>query len=149
MEEHDIDPDKMAIANQFAQNDPLARALVVVKDGYIVYENYYSDGGKAESTNLWSVTKSFASTLTGLLIHDNIVSSPDELMVDLLPDYPEFNDIKLQHVLTMTTGLSWAEEGPLWVDWIFSDDWVTHALERGLIRPPEKLLNIALEIRIF
>ena len=138
MEEHDIDPDKMAIANQFAENDPLARALVVVKDGYIVYENYYGDGGIDESTNLWSVTKSFASALTGLLIDDNIVSSPDELMADLLPDYPEFNDIKLHHVLTMTTGLSWAEEGPLWVDWIFSDDWVTHALERGQIRPPGK-----------
>ena len=64
MEEHDIDPDKMAIANQFAENDPLARALVVVKDGYIVYENYYGDGGIDESTNLWSVTKSFASALT-------------------------------------------------------------------------------------
>ncbi|MDX1701553.1 MAG: serine hydrolase, partial [Melioribacteraceae bacterium] len=138
MEEHDIDVDKMAIANQFAENDPLARALVVVKDGYIVYENYYGDGGIDESTNLWSVTKSFASALTGLLIDDNIVSSPDELMADLLPDYPEFNDIKLQHVLTMTTGLSWAEEGPLWVDWIFSDDWVTHALERGQLRPPGK-----------
>ena len=38
----------------------------------------------------------------------------------------------------MTTGLSWAEEAPIWVQWIFSDDWVAHALARGQIHPPGK-----------
>jgi CubicO group peptidase (beta-lactamase class C family) len=136
MEDYNINPNKMAIANQFAENDPLSKALLVVKDGYIVFENYYGDGGVSESTNLWSVTKSFASALIGLLMDDNNISSTDQLMTDLMPDYPEFNNIKLQHVLTMTTGLSWAEEGPLWVDWIFSEDWVTSALARGLINEP-------------
>lgn len=138
LDDYNIDPEKIIIANSFAENDPLARALLVIKDGYIVYENYYGDGGVDESTNLWSVTKSFASALTGLLIDDNIINSPDEFMADLMPDYPEFNDIKLEHVLTMTTGLSWAEEGPLWVEWILSDDWVTSALARGQIHPPGK-----------
>ena len=41
MEEHNIDPLKMDLANQFAENDPLSRALLVVEDGYIVFENYY------------------------------------------------------------------------------------------------------------
>ena len=138
MEDYNIDASKMAIANQFAENDALARALLVIKDGYIVYENYYGGGGIDESTNLWSVTKSIASALTGLLIDDNIINSPDDYMANLIPAYPEFNSIKLQHVLTMTTGLSWEEEGPLWVQWIFSDDWVAHALSRGQIRPPGK-----------
>ena len=44
MEDHNIDPLKMNLANQFAENDPLARALLVIKDGYIVFENYYGDG---------------------------------------------------------------------------------------------------------
>ena len=138
MEDHNIDPIKMQIANQFAENDPLARALIVVKDGFIVFENYYGDGGIDESTNLWSVTKSFSSALVGLLMDDANVTSTHELMADLLPKYQEFNDITLHHVLTMTTGLSWVEEGPLWVQWIFSDDWVAHALARGQIHPPGK-----------
>ncbi len=138
MEDHNIDRNKMQTANQFAENDPLARALLVVKDGYIVFENYYGNGGIDESTNLWSVTKSFSSALVGLLMDDNNITSTHHLMADLLPQYPEFNDISLHHVLTMTTGLSWAEEGPLWVQWIFSDDWVAHALARGQIRPPGK-----------
>lgn len=119
LEDYNMNSEKMAIANQFAENDPLARALLVVKDGYLVYENYYGGGGFDESSNLWSATKSYASALVGLLMDDAMIDSPDEYMADLMPAYPEFNNIKLHHVLTMTTGLSWAESGPLWIDWIF------------------------------
>jgi len=136
MKNHNIDSTKMHLANQFAQNDPLARALLVIKDGYIVYENYYGDGGIEESTNLWSVTKSFASAIVGLLMDDNNITSTNQLMADLMPQYPRFNDITLHHVLTQTTGLSWNESGPLWNDWIFSDDWVASALSRGQINAP-------------
>ncbi len=136
LEDYNMNSEKMAIANQFAENDPLARALLVVKDGYLVYENYYGGGGFDESSNLWSATKSYASALVGLLMDDAMIDSPDEYMADLMPAYPEFNNIKLHHVLTMTTGLSWAESGPLWIDWIFSDDWVTEALARGQVTEP-------------
>ena len=133
---HNMDVAKMDRANEFADNDPLARALLVVKDGYLVYENYYGEGGPNASTNLWSVTKSFTSALVGFMMDDGVLTSTDVLMSELMPTYPEFGDITLQHVLTHTTGLSWAEEGPLWVEWIFSDDWVAHALARGQERPP-------------
>lgn len=136
MEDYDIDPSKMEMANQFAKNDPLARALLVIKDGYIVYEKYYGDGAKDASTNLWSVTKSFSSALIGILKDRNAFTSTDQLMSELMPEYPEFYKITLHHVLTMTTGLSWAEEGPLWTGWIFSEDWVAAALARGQIREP-------------
>ncbi|MBT8302506.1 MAG: beta-lactamase family protein [Maribacter sp.] len=136
LENYAIDSIKMEKANQFAKNDPLARALLVVKDGYIVYENYYGDGAVDASTNLWSVTKSFSSALVGILMDRDVIGSTDQLMADLMPAYPEFNTITLQHVLTMTTGLSWNEEGPLWVQWIFSDDWVAAALARGQVRAP-------------
>ncbi len=136
MEDHDIKPSKISVADQFAENDPLARALLVIKDGYIVFENYYGDGGKEQSTDLWSVTKSFSSALIGILLDQQTISSTNQLMSELMPLYPEFNDITLHHVLTHTTGLSWAESGPLWVDWIFSDDWVASALARGQNNKP-------------
>ena len=136
MEEHHVDAAKMSLADEFAENDPLARALLVIKDGYIVFENYYGEGGIDESTDLWSVTKSYSSALVGLLMDQHIVQSTSQLMMDLMPDYPEFDEITLHHVLTMTTGLSWAESGPLWVEWAFSDDWVASALARGQDRGP-------------
>jgi CubicO group peptidase (beta-lactamase class C family) len=136
MEEHNIDPLKMDLANQFAENDPLSRALLVVKEGYLVFENYYGNGGVDQSTNLWSVTKSFSSALVGCLIDDQTITSTDQFMSELMPAYPEYGTITLHHVLTQTTGLSWVEEGQLWVDWIFSDDWVSSALARGQEHKP-------------
>jgi CubicO group peptidase (beta-lactamase class C family) len=135
---HGMDMGKMELANEFAENDPLARALLVIKDGYLVYENYYQDGGVNKSTNLWSVTKSVSSALIGILMDQDIIHSTDQLMADLMPDYPEFGAITLEHVLTQTTGLSWVESGPLWVEWIFSDDWVAAALARGQVNEPGK-----------
>jgi CubicO group peptidase (beta-lactamase class C family) len=136
MNAHNINPSKMEIANKFAESDPLSRALLVIKDGYLVYENYYGNGGINASTNLWSVTKSFSSALIGLILDDHIITSTNQLMADLLPQYPEFNNITLHHVLTQTTGLSWSEDGQPWNDWIFSDDWVASALARGQVTEP-------------
>ena len=137
-EDHNMNTEKINLAHQFAINDELARALLVIKDGYLVFEEYYGDGGPGVSSNLWSCTKSFISALVGFLMDDKIISSTDLLMKDLMPAYPEFNDIKLHHVLTMTTGLSWVEGGPMWVQWILSDDWVTEALARGQVNKPGK-----------
>ncbi|MBT3207838.1 MAG: serine hydrolase [Bacteroidetes bacterium] len=139
LEDHNIDPLKMDLADQFAENDSLARALLVIKDGYIVFEDYYGNGGKDQSTDLWSVTKSFSSALIGILMDQQTINSTDQLMSELMPSYPEFNEISLHHVLTQTTGLSWAESGQLWVDWIFSDDWVASALVRGQNNKPGKI----------
>ena len=98
MTDHNIDPIKMELANQFAHNDQYTRALLVIKDGYLVYENYYGDGGVDQSTNLWSVTKSFGSALVGILMDKNTIRSTDQLMADLMPAYPEFDAITLHHV---------------------------------------------------
>ena len=136
MEDHGMDPSIMNHADEFAQNDQLTRALLVVKDGYLVFENYYGTGGIEESTNLWSVTKSVTSALVGFLMDDGIIQSSDQLMYDIMPEYPEFGAITLHHVLTQSTGLAWNESGPRWVEWIFSDDWVAAALARGQVNPP-------------
>jgi len=138
LQDHGMDPEKMELANQFADNDPLSRALLVIKDGYLVFEGYYGDGGVDQSTNLHSVTKSFSSALVGLLVDDGIISSTDQLMTDLMPDYPEFKTITLQHALTHTTGLNWVESGIKWENWVASDDWVAEALARGFDNSPGK-----------
>ena len=84
LEDHNINPLKMDLADQFAKNDPLARALLVIKDGYIVFEDYYGDGGEEQSTNLWSVTKSFSSALIGILLDQLTINSTDRLMSELM-----------------------------------------------------------------
>lgn len=136
LEEQGIDSQKMQRAKDYARKDELSRALLVVKNGYLVCEEYYGNGGPQASTNLWSVTKSVTSALVGILYDQNKFSGTQRLMSELMPQYPEFEEITLHHVLTMTTGLNWVEHGPLWVQWIFSDDWTKEALSRGSQNQP-------------
>lgn len=136
MENHNIDPRKMSIADDYAKNDPWARALLVIKNGYIVYEKYYGRGSRESSTHLWSITKSFISTLIGIAIDKGYINSIDQLMTDYMPQYPKFNNIKIKHVLTQTTGLNWKEEGDSWGRWIYSSDWNLNALNRGQANEP-------------
>ena len=136
MEDHNLDPNRMSLADEFAENDVLTRCLLVVKDGYIVFEKYYGDENQNSSTNLWSVTKSFTSALVGIAVDRGLINNVDQLMTIYLPEYPSFNNISIKHALTHTTGLNWTEEGSRWVGWILSDDWIAEALGRGQAHNP-------------
>jgi len=121
---------KMAEAGAFARNDPLTRCLLVVKDGVIAFEQYYGGGGRDASTEVWSVTKSFTSALVGIAMEKTDLDGTEDLMVDHLPEYPAFGDIRLHHALTHTTGLRFSEEGESWMRWVWSPDWTAEALSR-------------------
>ena len=126
-----LNENRLVEAIRFAEGDQLIKAVLVVKNGEIAYEDYFNGGGIELSTNLWSCTKSVASALTGIVFDQGHFNHTDENMIDLLPHYQDFENITLKNVLTHTTGLNWAEEGPLWVKWIKSEDWVQEALDRG------------------
>jgi CubicO group peptidase (beta-lactamase class C family) len=140
MDDNGIDPDRMAEVDRLAQGDPLIRALLVVRDGYLVYENYFHGGSAGQSTEVWSVTKSLVSALIGIAIDKGHIGSIDDLMVNYLPAYPEFRDLTIRHVLTHTTGLEWTEEGDDFVGWIESDDWVSNAIRRQRLHNPGETL---------
>jgi CubicO group peptidase (beta-lactamase class C family) len=104
-------------------------ALVVVRGGKLVHEAYfpgrdelwfegYRDVAHDPSVRhgLRSVSKSFTSTLVGIAIDQGHIASVDAPLRDLLPGHAhlltgEKSDLTLRHVLTMSTGLRWAEGG--------------------------------------
>jgi len=135
---HGLDPERLAAANGIAEQDPFFRGLLVVRDGYLVYENYYHGGGQAQKTEVWSVTKSFTSALVGIAIDEGHFRGTDELMADLLPEYPAFGEMTVKNVLTHETGLAW-DEGSL-ETWIQSPDWIADALGRGYLADPGQVL---------
>ena len=83
------------------------RAVVVVKDGELVAERY-ADGFDADTTQLgWSMSKSVASLLTGVLVKQGVVSLDDDR---LRPEWTdERADITVEDLLRMTPGLEWDE----------------------------------------
>ncbi len=138
MENHGISHAKIRIADSLANSDDALRSIIIVRDGYIVFEKYYHEGGFTQSTEVWSVTKSFTSALIGISIDQGYIENTDKLMIEYLPEYPAFNDISIKHVLTHTTGLNWDEGNQQ--SWIQSEDWIHDALSRGEFAEPGNTL---------
>jgi len=76
------------------------KELVIIRNGVMIWKG--SDIDKMHG--VWSLTKSFTSTVLGLLIDDNKVTL-DTLAKDYVPSMSEaYLDITLRHFTTMTSG---------------------------------------------
>jgi CubicO group peptidase (beta-lactamase class C family) len=91
-------------------------AVIIVKNGYIVYEEYPSGNYSSNSLHiLHSATKSITSGLMGVAITQEYIDNVSEKILDFFPDKtfqnmsPEKESITLEHILTMTPGLEWDE----------------------------------------
>lgn len=88
-------------------------SLLIIKDGKVVFENYYN-GWKQDSLHqLQSATKSIISTLLGCAIQQNFIKSENDLIATYYTQY-QFDDyqkkqIKISDLLTQRHGLDWSE----------------------------------------
>ena len=83
-----------------------ADEVVVVRNGYIIWK-----GSDVESYHfICSCTKTFTTTVLGLLIEDGLISSVDDKAVDYLPslddEYPQYADITFRHLAVSYTHLT-------------------------------------------
>ena len=61
-------------------------SLLVIKNGYLVAEDYFNEGSIDQKDRLQSVTKSFTSALVGIAIEQGCLSSVDQKMLDFFPE---------------------------------------------------------------
>lgn len=155
-------------------NFPNYQSLLIIKNGYLVYEscnkkpyeNFSSlilrnivstalqlpkksketlieEHGK--SHNLRSATKSIMSILLGIALDKRYISSIDERIYKLLPDYnfeknTMKNEITIKQLITMKSGLASIEKGMNALKFLFyNGDWVKYILNLLLeSKPGEK-----------
>ncbi len=93
-------------------------SLLVIRDKYLVLEKYFSPEyhGQEYIQTLRSVTKSITSVLIGIAIEQGKIDSVQTRLLDYFPEYKDLENrdsrkrkITLEQVLTMTTGIQWAE----------------------------------------
>ncbi|UCF93147.1 MAG: DUF4214 domain-containing protein [Desulfobacterales bacterium] len=95
--------------------------LLIVRNGYLVFEEYYR-GYTAETLHfLASVTKSVTSALIGMAMEEGFMDGIDEggldqTVLELLPEYASLikadaakQNLCLKHILSMSAGLMWEE----------------------------------------
>lgn len=111
-------------------------ALVVAHHGEAVFERYYRDSGPDDPHDIHSVTKSFTSTIAGILVGDGALSL-DALLEDFVP-VPDATKrtLTVRHLLTMSSGLY--EDGWWDVDELEArgEPLVAGALAAPLVAPP-------------
>jgi len=82
-------------------------AIIVIRNGYIVIEEYDSDKTENDLATSWSVGKSFASALMGVALEESLVSSLDETTGQYFSEWAgtERENITIRHLMTLRTGL--------------------------------------------
>lgn len=80
-------------------------ALVIYKDGQIIYKNYF--GKEVKEIEAMSATKSIVAVAVGLLIDKNFLKDVDEPVSKFYPEWKQGRkkNITIRHLLNHTTGL--------------------------------------------
>ncbi len=122
-------------------------SLLIIRNGYLIYETYPSElYDESERHHLFSVTKSFTSTLIGIAIDKGYIGGIDDYILDFFPNRtidnmdPRKQNIKIEHLLTMTAGFEWSDNenfNPMWA----SSDSVQYILDRPMSDSPGSRWN--------
>ena len=122
-------------------------ALVVVRKGYVIADEYFG-GWTADSIHTeQSVTKSVTSLVTGIAIAHGDLRGVDQPLVELLGRYAPIANLDdrkraltVRDVLTMRTGLDWNEDSypgsPLEQLNNLQSDWLRFVIDWPMREPP-------------
>ena len=137
-----LDGNELFVAGELAGRIERMRSLLVIRGGRVAYERYYGGWTADTVADVRSVTKSVVSTLVGIAIGQGHIDGLDQPITDFLRS-PEFDVelnhafINIGHLLTMTSGLSWAEGGvDEYNNWVESGDHVDYVLSRPFDAQP-------------
>ena len=112
--------DSEQLNNTIDQMSNLAylEGIIVVHNGEIVSESYYNGSSINQTFNIWSVTKSFTSTLIGQAIDQGYIDNQYLTLNNLLPmsTQPYLADISLHNLLSMSSGYADGFGYPYWVN---------------------------------
>jgi CubicO group peptidase (beta-lactamase class C family) len=110
-----LDPLLVAEMYYYAAQLKTIYSLLVIKDGYLIAEDYFNGGSVDRKDRLQSVTKSYTSALVGIALDQGYLSSLDQKMMDFFPELadqitdPRKEQITIRQMLQMRAGYPWEE----------------------------------------
>ena len=86
-------------------------SFLVMKDGKLIYENYFNGIKQGENTQIFSATKTITTSLLGIAIQEGKIKSIDQHVSDFIPEFKEgeLSKITLFHLVQMQSGLNYDE----------------------------------------
>jgi CubicO group peptidase (beta-lactamase class C family) len=163
------DPDRLgakaellAKAVQRAEAEiPALLSLSVLERDTIVFEHYFHGGTDTSGYNVKSVSKSVLSALVGIARREGFVKDLDQPLATIFPEHfvrppppPRLivqgelaridsarRRITLRHLLTMTGGQQWEENGAITAAFMASSHQVRFAVELPMVAQPGERFN--------
>ncbi|MEZ4905521.1 MAG: serine hydrolase [Spirosomataceae bacterium] len=134
---------------------PNVHSVLIIKDGKLVFEEYFYGYTSTKLHELRSATKSIISALTGIAIDKGYIKSKNETVLNYFPEYNFKNNTKekkkitIEHLLTNQSGLDCditdpKSEGNETV-MSNSDDWIKFTLDLPMIDSAGEKEGIAQE----
>jgi len=126
------------------------QSLLVVRHGQLVMEEYYRGTTRYSRYQVYSVTKSVNAILIGIAVSQGRINDLQSNVFAYFPEYADLatNDplkqqITVEHLLTMTSGLNWDEltlsyndvKNPV-MQMSQNDDWLRFVLDRPMATTP-------------
>lgn len=86
-------------------------AFAVIKDGELLFEEYWEDYSPQTHSNSFSMAKSIVSLAIGCAIDDGFIRNVDQHVSDFFPEFPGYNGktLTIRHLLTMSAGVDFQE----------------------------------------
>jgi CubicO group peptidase (beta-lactamase class C family) len=110
-EEQGLDPKILSeIDYDVKETFPAVKGVLVVRNGYVVFENYYQGYDRSDYHHVFSVTKSAISALVGIALKEDHIENLDQRLPEFFPEHfgpgtdPRKRRITLENLLTMTNG---------------------------------------------
>jgi len=148
LKETGLDPQLLAtmmhkiVAGQY----PNVHSILIIKNNKLVFEEYFYEYNRDSLQELRSASKSVVSALAGIAIHQGIIKSVHERLVDLLPEYnfdnpsPLKDSITLQDLLDNQSGVNYDEAWNKSVgnenEMGYSNDWVKYTFDLPMLDTP-------------
>lgn len=116
-EEQGMDSNRLQNMIDYIESNSITiHSLIVLRHGYIVLEKYPTSEYNENMTHLlYSVTKSFTSSLIGIAIDKGYIDNVSQGVLDFFPNRTIGNlderkeRMRLEHLLTMRSGMEWDE----------------------------------------
>jgi CubicO group peptidase (beta-lactamase class C family) len=143
LEEHCLDRAKVEEAVRQFEKNYTTSSLLIIRHGELVYEKYFFPFFKPERrVPVYSITKSYLSALVGIARDQGLLDSLDHKVIEYFPEYfypttdPRMGQTTLRHLLTMSGGFVWLEDGPIEERWMESGNLVEASINQKLMEKP-------------
>jgi CubicO group peptidase (beta-lactamase class C family) len=140
-------PERLAEAYEKAREIPLLQSLLVIRNGFLVAEEYFGETQPDDTTMVWGMANAIISTSVGIAIAEGFIESEFSPIGGFVPsEFGELGEdkagITLRDLLTMSSGIEWKEAGgPEFSLWIDSNDHTNYVLDKSVVASPGDVFN--------